>query len=240
MDVIPAVDLMNGKVVRLVRGDPKLVTSYEHLGDPVSVAKKWEKEGASFVHVVDLDASLGVGDNLKIIESIVNALKINIQVGGGIKTLNLARKLLNLGVNRCILGSIAFSKPSVVKTLLNEYGEKRILVALDNINGMVLIRGWKASAKITTLDAITKFSKIGVKFFLVTSVVRDGTLSGPDFESLVQICKKGVNIIAAGGVGCLDDIVALKSLGINAVVVGKALYEGRFSLSEALRTARDS
>ena len=240
MDVIPAVDLMKGKVVRLMRGNPKLATSYEHLGDPVSVAKKWEKEGASFIHVVDLDASLGIGDNLKVIESIIKALKAHVQVGGGIRTLNLARKLLDSGASRCILGSIAFSKPSIVKTLLNEYSEKRILVALDNVNGEVLIKGWKASAKITVFDAIAEFIKIGVKFFLVTSVVRDGTLSGPDFESLSQLCKKGVNIIAAGGISCLDDLAALKRLGINAVVVGKALYEGRFSLSEALKTARDS
>ena len=240
MDVIPAVDLMGGKVVRLVRGNPELATSYERLGDPVSVAKKWEAEGAGFVHVVDLDATLGTGSNLNVVESIVKAVKVPIQVGGGIRTLELARRLFCSGVNRCVLGSVAFSEPSVVKVLLDEFGENRVVVALDNLEGAVLIRGWKSSAKVTVLEAAEKFSGMGVKLFLVTSVVRDGTLAGPDFESLAQLCRKKIDVIAAGGIGSLDDLLALKRLGVDAVVVGKALYEKRFSLSEALRTARGS
>jgi len=240
VDVIPAVDLMGGKVVRLVRGDPELATSYERLGDPVSVAKRWEAEGAGFVHVVDLDATLGTGSNLNVIESIVKAVKVPIQVGGGIRTLEFARRLFGSGVNRCVLGSVAFSEPSVVRVLLDEFGENRVVVALDNLEGVVLIRGWKASAKVTVSEAVEKFSGMGVRLFLVTSVARDGTLSGPDLESLAQLCRKKIAVIAAGGVGSLDDLLALKRLGVGAVVVGKALYEGRFSLGEALRTVRDS
>jgi phosphoribosylformimino-5-aminoimidazole carboxamide ribotide isomerase len=239
LDVIPAVDLMSGKVVRLVRGDPKQVTSYERLGDPVSVAKRWETEGAPFIHVVDLDATLELGSNLNVVESILKAVKVPLQVGGGIRTLKLARRLFDIGVNRCVLGSVAFSKPSLIKVLLDEFGENRVVVALDNLEGIVLVRGWKAPTKTALSEAVTKFSEIGVKLFLVTSVARDGTLSGPDLESLSQLCRKGVNVIAAGGIGRLNDLVALKGVGAVAVVVGKALYEGKFSLGEALRTAKD-
>jgi phosphoribosylformimino-5-aminoimidazole carboxamide ribotide isomerase len=240
VDVIPAVDLMGGKVVRLVRGDPALATSYERLGDPVSVAKKWVSEGADYIHIVDLDATLGSGNNLNLIESIIKDVKVPLQVGGGIRSLEFACKLFGLGVKRCVLGSVAFSKPSVVKVLVDEFGEDRVVVALDNLEGTVMIKGWKASTKVTVSDAVTKFSERGVKLFLVTSVARDGTLSGPDLGCLSKLCCQNVSIIAAGGIGSLDDLVALKKLGVSAVVVGKALYEGRFSLSEALKTVKDS
>ncbi len=239
MDVIPAVDLMGGKVVRLVRGDPKLATSYERLGDPVSVAKKWEAEGARFVHVVDLDAALELGSNLNVVESIAEAVRVPLEVGGGIRSIEAARHLFSIGVKRVVLGSVAFSSPSVVEALLGEFGGERVVVALDNVEGLVVVRGWKASAEVSVSEAVARFSKIGVKLFLVTSVARDGTLSGPDLDVLSQLCRKGVSVIAAGGIGSLDDLVALKTLGVGAVVVGKALYEGRFSLGEALRTVED-
>jgi phosphoribosylformimino-5-aminoimidazole carboxamide ribotide isomerase len=239
VDIIPAVDLMGGKVVRLVRGDPKLATSYERLGDPVSVAKKWEAEGAHFVHVVDLDAALELGSNLNIVESIAKVVRVRLQVGGGIRSVEAARRLLSTGVKRVILGSVAFSLPFVVEVLLGEFGEEHVVVALDNLEGLVMVRGWKASAKVSVSEAVARFSKMGVKLFLVTSVARDGTLSGPDLDVFSQLCLKGVNVIAAGGIGSLDDLVALKTLGVGAVVVGKALYEGRFSLNEALRTVKD-
>jgi phosphoribosylformimino-5-aminoimidazole carboxamide ribotide isomerase len=138
------------------------------------------------------------------------------------------------------LGSVAFSEPSVVKVLVDEFGDDRVVVALDNLEGTVLIKGWKASAKITVSEAVTRFSKLGVKLFLVTSVARDGTLSGPDLGSLSKLCCQNISVIAAGGIGSLDDLVALKRLGVAAVIVGKALYEGRFSLREALRTVKGS
>jgi phosphoribosylformimino-5-aminoimidazole carboxamide ribotide isomerase len=238
MDVIPAVDIMKGKVVRLLRGDPKFVKSYAHLGDPVTLARKWESEGARIIHVIDLDAALELGSNLEAIEEIVKAIKVPVQVGGGIRSLNRARTLLNKGVNKVILGSLAFEEPSTVKALLDEFGEDRVIVALDNLDGIVRVQGWKTSAKVTVDDAISKFSRMGVKFFLVTSVARDGTLSGPDFEGLERICRQGISVIAAGGIRSLEDLLALKRLGVCGVVVGKALYEGSFTLDEALRAIR--
>jgi phosphoribosylformimino-5-aminoimidazole carboxamide ribotide isomerase len=239
VDIIPAVDLMGGKVVRLVRGDPKLATSYERLGDSIYIAKKWEADGARFIHVVDLDAALELGSNLNMVESIATAVRVKFQVGGGIRSVEAARHLFSIGVKRVVLGSVAFSSSSVVEALLGEFGEERVVVALDNLEGLVMVQGWKASAKVSVSEAVARFSKMGVKLFLVTSVARDGTLSGPDLDVFSQLCRKGVNVIAAGGIGSLDDLVALKTLGVGAVVVGKALYEGRFSLNEALRTVKN-
>jgi len=239
MEVIPAVDIMKGKVVRLVRGDPRHASSYEHLGDPISLARRWESEGARLIHVVDLDAALSLGGNLNVIEMLVKSVDVPVQVGGGIRSLELARKLLSIGVERVIIGSLAFSNPSVVKALLEEAGAERVVIALDNREGVVMVRGWKTSAGVTVDEAAENFRRLGVKLFLVTSVARDGTLSGPDFETLSRLCRCGLEVMAAGGVRSIDDLLALKRLGVYGVVVGKALYEGRFSLSEALRAVMD-
>jgi len=239
VEVIPAVDIMGGKVVRLLRGDPKSATSYEHLGDPVTLAKRWEAEGARIVHVVDLDAALGLGSNVATIEEIAGAVSVPIQAGGGIRTLSKARELLGKGIYRVMLGSLALKEPSAVKILLDEFGQNHIVVALDNLDGVVMVRGWKASASVTVNDAVAKFSRLGVRFFLVTSVARDGTMSGPDFETLARLPRRDIAVIAAGGIGRLEDLVSLKRLGLYGVVVGKALYEGSFTLGKALRTVAE-
>jgi phosphoribosylformimino-5-aminoimidazole carboxamide ribotide isomerase len=235
MEVIPAVDIMNGRVVRLLRGDPRLVSSYEHLGDPVSLARRWEGEGAGLIHVVDLDAALGLGRNLDVIESLVRSVGVPVQVGGGIRSLDMARRMFSIGVERVIIGSLAFSDPAAVRTLVREAGAERIVVALDNLGGAVMIRGWKKPAGITVDEAARRFRSMGIKSFLVTSVRRDGTLSGPDLETLSRLCRAGFGVIAAGGIKSIGDLLALKRIGVQGAIIGKALYEGRFSLSEALR-----
>ena len=239
MEVIPAVDIMKGRVVRLLRGDPRLMSSYDHLGDPVQLAKRWETEGARFIHVIDLDAALGMGRNLNVIESVVKAVNVPVQVGGGIRSLELAKKMLSIGVERIILGSLAFSDSSAVEALLEEFRAKRVVVALDHREGIVAIKGWKASAGIPVEEAAEKFRRLGVRLFLVTSVARDGTLLGPDLQTLSKLCRRGYEVIAAGGISSIDDLLALKRLGVHGVVVGKAIYEGRLSLSEALRAVMD-
>lgn len=239
MEIIPAVDIMQKKVVRLVRGDPKHIKSYEYLGKPLSVAKRWEEEGARIIHIVDLDSALGFGNNLKVIEEIVKNLKIPIHIGGGIRSLRVARALLNKEINRVILGSLALREPTIIKVLLEEFGVDRIIVALDNIKGIVMIHGWKTSTDVNLDEALKLFSKLGVEYFLVTSVVHDGTLSGPDLKSLSNICLPHFKIIAAGGINSLQDLVALKKLGVWGIVVGKALYEGNFSLNEALKAVKN-
>ncbi len=238
MEVIPAVDIMKGRVVRLVRGEPVSVKSYESLGDPVSIAKKWKAEGAQTVHIVDLDAALSFGNNATVIKEVVSSAKVLTQVGGGIRSLEAARAFLDMGVERVVLGSLAFSDQSTVRTLLNEYGENRIMVALDHLNGAVMVKGWTSSTNMAVDKAMSIFSGIGARFFLATSVERDGTMTGPDLDTLKRLSLLNAGVMAAGGIRNIEDILALKHLGLLGVVIGKALYEGQISLKEALKITK--
>jgi len=237
LKVIPAVDVMGGKVVRLLRGDPAYAKYYDDLGDPVALARRWEAEGAQILHVVDLDAALEAGSNADVIDDIVDALEVPVQVGGGIRSLDKARALLSAGVHRVILGSLAFQEPSSIQALLGEFGAGRVIVALDHLDGAVMVRGWRRPAATTVDEAVARFSRLGVELFLVTSVRRDGAMEGPDLGTLERLRRPGICLIAAGGIKSLEDLLALKGLGVCGVVVGKALYEGKFTLRDALRTA---
>lgn len=237
MIVIPSIDLMGGKIVRLLRGDPKHARFYEHLGDPLTVAKMWESMGAQLIHVVDLDAALGRGDNLEIIGDIIRALKVPVQVGGGIRDVSRALKLVNIGAGRIIVGSMAFKSPEKLKLILEEVGYDRVVVALDHLGGRVVVDGWREQTGASLREAAEDSVKMGVKYLLVTSIQRDGSLTGPDVESLSKIIDLDVNIIASGGVRDIDDITLLRDLGVYGVVVGRALYEGRLNFRQALKAA---
>ncbi|MEM1586401.1 MAG: 1-(5-phosphoribosyl)-5-[(5-phosphoribosylamino)methylideneamino]imidazole-4-carboxamide isomerase [Candidatus Bathyarchaeia archaeon] len=239
MLIIPSVDLMEGKVVRLLRGDPKHAWFYEHLGNPVNIAKMWESEGAQLIHIVDLDAAFGRGDNIGVIGNIIRAINIPVQVGGGVRSIQRARQLINLGASRVVIGSMAFKSPETFKALLDELGCDRVVVALDHLKGMVMIDGWREQTSMSLRETARRFLDIGVKFLLVTSIQRDGSLTGPDVEGLSEIIDLGANVIASGGVRSLEDLMALKKLGIYGVIVGRALYEGYFSLKEALKVASE-
>jgi len=237
--IIPAVDLMGGKVVRLIQGDPGALKAYGHLGDPVSVAKRWEEYGADALHVIDLDAALDRGSNLDVIKKIAQEVRIPVQVGGGIRTLEAAQNLLNSGIYRIIVGSLAFKEPQALKRLLGEFGCDRVAVALDHRNGEVMVRGWRTSTKLGVGEAMEQFLSLGANLFLITSITRDGTLQGPDYNLLAEACNHpGVRVIAAGGVGSLKDLIALKGIGVWGVVIGKALYEGVLNLREAIKVIK--
>ena len=236
MQLIPAVDLMNGKIVRLTHGDPKTAKVYDQFGGPVETANKWRAEGAGKIHIIDLDAALGSGDNLSVIAEIVENMDLPIQVGGGIRKVEAAEKLLKLGVNQVILGALAFSDPEAVSQIQQEFGAESVIVALDNKDGKIMVEGWKTATGLGVKEALEKFVALDVNTFLVTSITRDGTLSGPDLDTLKEACQyAGAAIIAAGGIGGLDDLVALKRVGVAGAVIGKALYEGKFTLKEALK-----
>ena len=240
MKVFPAVDLMDGKVVRLFRGRPETAKAYTSLGDPVAVAKKWENEGADGLHVVDLDAALSRGDNSAIIFEIVQAVKIPVHAGGGIRSKETAEKFLNIGVDKIMVGTLAFKSPKILAKLMEKFGD-RIIVALDyGENGKVMIDGWRENVQLDVENAIQRFLKLKIKTFLLTSVSRDGTLKGVSVDAVKKACAyEGVNVIAAGGVGNLKDLMLLKNVGVYGVVIGKALYEGAFSLKDALKIARE-
>ncbi|MEM2189649.1 MAG: 1-(5-phosphoribosyl)-5-[(5-phosphoribosylamino)methylideneamino]imidazole-4-carboxamide isomerase [Nitrososphaerota archaeon] len=237
MLVIPSIDLMDGKVVRLLRGDPRQARFYDNIGDPVTIAKTWESMGAQLIHVVDLDAALGRGDNVRIMREIIGAVKIPIQVGGGIRSIERARQLISLGAGRIVIGSLAFKDVNALEALLDEVGPERIVVALDHSMGIVMIDGWREDTGMRLREAAKMFIDMGVSFLLITSIQRDGSLTGPDIENLRKVLDLNARVMASGGIRCLEDIMALKELGVYGVIVGRALYEGRLDLREALRIA---
>jgi len=236
LQLIPAIDLMNGKIVRLTHGDPKTAKVYDQFGGPMETAKKWKAEGARKLHIIDLDAAFGIGDNLTVIVEIAESVDLPIQVGGGIRKFEAAEKLLTTGISQVILGALAFSDPKAVAQIQQRFGATSVIVALDNKDGKIMVEGWKTATGLGIKEALEKFAARGVKAFLVTSITKDGTLSGPDLGTLKEACQyPNVKIIAAGGIGGLDDLRALKRVGVEGAVIGKALYEGRFTLKEALK-----
>jgi phosphoribosylformimino-5-aminoimidazole carboxamide ribotide isomerase len=225
MKVIAAVDIMGGSVVRLVKGDPANKTIYS--SDPVETAKKWEAAGADMLHVVDLDAAFGSGNNTELAANIAAAVKIPVQVAGGIRTLEKAEEILEKAA-RVVLGTMAYSEPEAVRKLAKK-DPSRIVVSIDQIDGKVMVKGWKESTQISVADAISQFSAISIDEFLLTSIERDGTLQGPDVKTLAEAAKYA-RIIASGGVARIEDIVKVRSSGCSSVILGKAIYDGKVSI----------
>jgi phosphoribosylformimino-5-aminoimidazole carboxamide ribotide isomerase len=235
MKIIPAVDLLDGKVVRLVKGDPKNKIVYSD--DPVQTAKKWEQEGADALHIVDLDATLTRGSNASIVKKITEQVSIPVQVAGGIRSIDLAQELLK-NINRVVLGTLAYNDPNSVEMLVKKFGGDRIIVAIDQMQGKVMIDGWRKSSGMNMLDAIEKFKQVGVNYFLLTSIDRDGTLLGPDIDALNQASSRNVNIIASGGISKNEDISKVKQTGAYGVILGKALYDGKVDIRHAKDIAK--
>ena len=231
MKIIPAIDLMDGKVVRLFKGDPKKQTIYSD--KPLEIAKKWEEAGADMIHLVDLDATLGIGSNLEIIESIANEISIPIQVAGGLRDESKIVKVLGFA-SRIVLGTIAYEDKEILKRILSKFGKERIVISVDHIDGIIVVEGWQKKTGIKLLKGINDFVEMGFSDFLLTNVSRDGTLQGPDLEFLETACRiKNTNIIASGGISNIDDIKRVKESKADGVILGKALYENLISIEEA-------
>ncbi len=232
--VIPAIDLKNKKCVSLVQGIPG--TERVSLDDPLGIAARWISEGASVLHLIDLDGAIG-GQRLNgsIIESIIKKFKVETQVGGGIRSKEDARGLLGLGVNRVILGTAAINNPSLVEELALEFGSERIMVALDSKNGRVTTHGWAKQSVYTPVSLGRKFEELGAGSILFTDIDTEGLLKGVNPEPTHELAQAlGIPVIASGGITTLSDIEAIKKTGANGVVVGAALYVGNFKLREAL------
>jgi phosphoribosylformimino-5-aminoimidazole carboxamide ribotide isomerase len=237
MQLIPAIDLMNGKIVRLTRGEAKTVKSYKkQFGTPLEAAKRWHDEGAGKLHIIDLDAAFGIGENQVTIAEVAKNVSLPIQVGGGIRSFEIAEKLFQSGITQVILGALAFSDPEVIKKIQQKFGLDSVIVALDNKEGYIMVEGWQTSTTMTVDNALEKYSAFGVHQFLITSIAQDGMLSGPDLQTLsTAALYPSAKIIAAGGIGSIGDLAALKEIGMDGAVIGKALYEGRFTLKEAIQ-----
>ena len=236
MIVIPAIDIKDGKVVRLSQGKFDEVTIYS--SDPVAIAQKWETNGAAWLHVVDLDgAEKGRVKNLDIIAQIVKSVKIPIQMGGGIRTRNDIEKLLSFGVTRVILGTKVVEDKEFFKSVLHDL-PNRVIVSLDCSRGMVTQKGWTSVSNLKATDFAKELEALGLSCLIYTDIARDGTLRGPNLDSikkLLEVVK--IPVISSGGISALEDIAKLKALepqGLMGVIVGKALYERSFYLKDAI------
>ena len=240
MIIFPAIDIRGGKCVRLLKGDFKRETIFSD--SPADMARKWQAQGAEYLHLVDLDGALaGSSQNLTAIEKILESVDIPTELGGGIRTMEQIDKLLAMGITRVILGSAAVKNPALVREACAKYGE-RIVVGIDAKDGIVAVEGWGESGNIGVTELAQEMRKAGVKTIIYTDISRDGTLSGVNVEATVKLAQEsGIKIVASGGVKSLDDIKALKEqedAGIEGVIAGKAIYMGTLDLAEAIKTAK--
>lgn len=237
MIIFPAIDIKEGQCVRLVQGRAEDKTVYSN--KPQDVAKSFEEKGAKWLHLVDLDGAFtGKPTNLKAIESIASSINIPFQVGGGLRELEDVELLLNLGATRVIIGTKAVNSPDFIKELLDKFGSKRIVLGLDAKDSMVATEGWVSTSKIPALDFGMQMKKLGIEYAVYTDISKDGLLQGPNFEATKSMTDTGLKIIASGGVSSIGDIIKLKemeTLGVIGAIVGKAIYEGKLDLTEALR-----
>ena len=231
MKVIPAIDLMEGQVVRLFKGDPKQKTVYSN--DPVEIAKKWASDGADILHIVDLDATLGLGSNLEIIKKMSNAVSIPVEIAGGLRTESVILDVVNF-CQRVVVGTLAFKDKKLLQNLLQSLGPDRIVISVDHKDGDIVIHGWQDNTGVDLIDAIHEFLDMGFTEFLLTNVSRDGTMMGPDLKFLEQACNlSNANVIASGGISNLKDVKDVKTKNPFGVILGKALYENKISIKEA-------
>jgi len=231
MKIIPAIDLMNGQVVRLYKGDPKQKTVYSD--NPVEIAKKWEANGADMLHIVDLDATLGIGSNISIIKKILEEISIPVEVAGGLRDESLILDIVKIS-NRVVLGTLAFKDKELLKKLLESLGSEKIVISVDHIDGEIVINGWQDRTGIKLIGAIKEFLEMGFTEFLLTNVSRDGTMEGPDLKFLEQACNLSkTNVIASGGISNIADVKSVQEKNAFGVILGKALYENKISIEEA-------
>ena len=230
MKIIPAIDLMEGKVVRLYKGDPNKKTIYSE--NPLEIVKKWEAAGADMIHLVDLDATLGMGSNFDSLKNIVKSVKIPVQVAGGLRNEKIIEEALKFAT-RVVIGTLAFKDKTALDRLLATYGSEKLVISVDHNNGKIVTNGWKETTSLELVSIVKDLVKNGFTEFLSTSINRDGTLQGPDLKWLQQINEiKNVNVIASGGISSIEDVNKVKEIDPFGVILGKALYENKVSIEE--------
>ena len=236
MKIIPAIDLMNGEVVRLVKGDPNQKTVYSN--NPVEIAKKWENSGADMLHLVDLDATLGLGNNYETLKEICQNISIPVQVAGGLRDVTKIANTLEFA-QRVVIGTLVMQlkqseQESILLEMVSHFGKDKLVVSIDHVDGEIVTHGWQKNTGLKLQNVTNEFVKDGFSEFLTTNVSKDGTLQGPDIISLKEVCQiNGTNIIASGGISKLDDVQDVKKYNPYGVILGKALYEGLISIEEA-------
>jgi len=235
MLVIPSVDIRRGRCVQLVGGKPETERVY---GLPVEMAQRWVAEGAAYLHIIDLDAAMGVGDNFGTVAEVLANVRVGAQVGGGVRSRERACELLGIGASRVILGTAAVRRPELVSELVEIAGGERVMVALDARAGKVVVEGWRKATEELVLELARKFERMGVGSLLFTDVESEGRMAGIAAGAIAELVRTvKIPVFAAGGVASLDDIRVAGEAGAAGVVVGMALYERKFTLRKAMEVA---
>lgn len=241
MIILPAIDIKDGNCVRLFKGD--FSTAEKVAADYMETAKDFEKAGASWIHMVDLDgAKEGRPVNTQIYKDVANKTSLKVEVGGGIRNIDTIRQYLSMGISRVIIGSAALKNPELVKEAVLNFGSEKIAVGIDSKNGMVAAEGWLESSDVHYIQLAKEMIKIGVRYFIVTDISKDGTLSGVNTLQLKELSEAvgdACNIIASGGVHTIEDIIACKKLGLYGTICGKSIYKGTLDLREAVRIGEE-
>ena len=234
MEVIPAIDLREGRVVRLYQGDFQRETVFSE--DPVRIAEEWQAAGAPRIHIVDLDgAKSGSPVNLGMVGRIAAQVTVPLQMGGGIRTLDTARKVVETGVERIVLGTAAVRDPKLVGEVCQTLGREAVVVGVDARDGRVAVQGWLENASITAKELMQEMAALGVGRFVYTDIARDGTLQGPNLQAIEALVKElAVPIVASGGIASMKDLERVAQIGVEGVIVGSALYRGTVDLRQAV------
>ncbi|MGN0372690.1 MAG: 1-(5-phosphoribosyl)-5-[(5-phosphoribosylamino)methylideneamino]imidazole-4-carboxamide isomerase [Enterocloster sp.] len=234
MQLYPAIDLKNGQCVRLRQGAFKDITVYSDR--PEQAALYWQQQGATYLHLVDLDGALaGHSVNAEVIRRIASAVSVPIEIGGGIRSQEAIEYMLSLGVKRVIIGTKAVEQPEFLKDMTEKFGPETIVAGVDAKDGMVAVQGWEQVSSVTASDLCLQMKEFGLRHIVYTDISRDGMLSGPNVEATKKLTQDtGLDIIASGGVSCMEDLKALYEAGIRGAIIGKALYEKRVDLKEAV------
>jgi phosphoribosylformimino-5-aminoimidazole carboxamide ribotide isomerase len=237
LEVWGSIDLLGGKVVRLVKGDPTSTTVYSN--NPLHVARKLSSLGLDGLHIVDIDAALGRGRNTEIIKSIIENTNMKTQVGGGIRTFETAASLLDMGVSRVVIGTALFTNHKLVTDIMSSYGPERVVAALDYGRGGIVYKGWSLVAHMNLFEGYSLVKELSIKHVLVTAVERDGTMMGPDLELLSKLNPEDRAITyASGGISTPQEVSELARLSFKGVILGRALYEGLVPPSDLIAAAR--
>lgn len=237
MNIIPAIDILEGHVVRLVKGE--LQNKIVYSDNPIEIAEKLETQGAEIIHVVDLDATLTTGwnnnqNNTEIILKIIDTIKIPVQVAGGIRSIDAINKMFEKKAEKIVIGTLAYKNPQVLQQLSKDKVEK-IVISIDQNKGIVMIDGWRQPSGFKVIEAIKFFMAKGIKEFLLTTVDRDGTFNGPDLDTLSYASNvNGAKIIASGGISSIEDMIRVKNIGCSAVILGKSIYDGKIDVKKAI------
>ena len=242
--IYPAIDLRNGKVVRLKEGNPARMTAYSD--DPSEVARHWLDKGAEWLHVVNLDGAFGERDSindaaLQSILEVAKEFKAQVQFGGGLRSIHSIEQTLNLGVNRVVLGTVTVEQPEVLANALAHFGAEQIAVGIDARDGIVRVRGWKDDSGISADELALQMRTLGVRTTIFTDISRDGLGSGLNIVATRKLAgDSGLDVIASGGVHTLDDVLAARNAKLSGVIIGRAIYDGSLDLQEALNEAANA